>query len=137
MSDTTETDLAHGEPDHQHVDLLPSPAPAPSWNIVTFGPVPLPAPAASPPPRPVVPRTVALPSPDCDVLTGVRQIAAWRGITTAAAKSAIASGEIPAHRIRGRVIGFKDEIVAALRDQAARGGTAASRNPSGKAKDRA
>jgi len=44
----------------------------------------------------------SLPAPDCDLLTGREQIAAWFGITEGQCGARINSGEILTFKVRGR-----------------------------------
>lgn len=43
-----------------------------------------------------------LPAIDCDLLTGIKQIARWYGYTVPQVRAKIAAGEIPVFRLPGR-----------------------------------
>jgi hypothetical protein len=47
-------------------------------------------------------KPVALPAPDCDLLTGIEQVAQWYGITEGQVRARIAHGEIVVFKIAGR-----------------------------------
>lgn len=44
--------------------------------------------------------TVKLPAPDCDLLTGIRQIAAWYGLDCGQVRQRISDGLIPTFRVK-------------------------------------
>lgn len=45
---------------------------------------------------------VSLPAIDCDLLSGLKQIAAWYALSVAQVRAKIDAGEIPVFRLRGR-----------------------------------
>ena len=46
--------------------------------------------------------TISLPAPDCDLLTGRDQIAAWFGLTEGQCNARINSGEILTFKLHGK-----------------------------------
>ncbi len=67
-------------------------------------------------------RAVFLPATDCDVLTGLAQIAAWMGLSPGQCRQRVDSGVIPTFRVGGKptVYALKSQINAAAADYAAR-----------------
>jgi hypothetical protein len=56
----------------------------------------------------------SLPQQDCDILTGIAQIAAWLGLTVGQCRPRIESRVIPTYRLTGKptVYALKSEIIA-------------------------
>jgi hypothetical protein len=77
-------------------------------------------------------KPVALPAPDCDVLYGLRTIAAWLGMTPGACRARIADGTLPTFRLPGvKVIcALKSSINRALAQHEVKAGKVSNQGES-------